>query len=73
MASGMWLWLSMLSVARADALIGVDWVPLGRADIAWIEDGQMSDTLVSEGDGLLDPPLTWWAAGLATAGPDWAA
>lgn len=38
--------------------LGVDWVPFGRADLAWIEEDQLSGTLVSATDGMLSPPLT---------------
>lgn len=51
----------LLSIAaHADTLFGVDWVPSGRGDIAWVEGGQLSGDLVGELDGLLVPPLTAW-------------
>lgn len=55
----MWLLLASLQ-ARADALVGVDWVPFDRGDLAWVDDGQLSGTLVGEFDGLLVPAVTAW-------------
>lgn len=55
------MWLLLLShLARADILLGVDYAPFGRGDLAWIEDGQLSGNLVGELDGLLVPSLTAW-------------
>lgn len=55
------MWLLLVSLqARADALVGVDWVPFDRGDLAWVEDGELSGTLVGENDGLLVPSLTAW-------------
>jgi hypothetical protein len=51
----------MGSVALAGPIAGVEWVPTGRADQAWIEAGQLTGTLVAEGDGWIDPPLSAWA------------
>jgi len=58
--------------------MGVDWVPFGRADQAWIASEQLTGTQVAETDGFLQPPLTAWAGwvgerhavlgGLAVAG-----
>lgn len=53
--------------ALADGMMGVDWVPYGRADQAWIAADQLTGTQVAEGDGLLRPPLTAWG-GWAGAG-----
>ncbi len=55
----MWLLLASLT-ARADALLGVDFTPFDRGDLAWVEDGQLSGTLVGELDGLLVPSLSAW-------------
>lgn len=52
------------TAARAGAIAGVDFVPFGRGDQAWIDAEQESGTLVAETDGLLHPPLTAWG-GLA--------
>lgn len=46
--------------AFADALFGVDYVPPGRGDDAWINASQLSGELAGEFDGLLVPPLTAW-------------
>jgi len=46
--------------------LGVDWTPLGRADLAWVDAGQLSGTLVAPTDGMLAPPLALHG-GLSTA------
>ena len=54
--------LALLPPASAGAwhgTLGVDWTPLGRADLAWVEADQLSDTLVSATDGMLAPPLAF--------------
>lgn len=55
----MWLLLASLA-AQAGALVGVDYAPFGRGDLAWVDEGQLSGTLVGELDGLLVPSLTAW-------------
>lgn len=55
----MWLLLASLA-AHAGALVGVDWVPFGRGDLSWVEDGQLSGTSMSETDGLINGALTAW-------------
>lgn len=62
----MLLLLAGLSTAWADGMLGVDWVPFGRADQAWIAAEQLSGTQVAEGDGLLQPPLTAWGGWAGT-------
>lgn len=47
-------------------VVGVDWVPFGRADLAWVEADQLSGELVSATDGMLSPPL-YLEGGLASA------
>ena len=44
----------------AEPMAGLEWVPAGRADSAWIEGEQLSGTLVAEGDGWIDPSLSAW-------------
>ncbi len=39
-------------------LVGASWTPLGRADLAWVDEDQLSGTLVGSQDGLLDPGLS---------------
>ena len=56
----MLLFLLGLGTAQADGMVGVDWVPYGRADQAWVAADQLTGTQVAEGDGLLNPPLTAW-------------
>lgn len=46
-----------------EAVVGASWTPLGRADLAWIEAGQESGTLVSGEDGLIDPGLSLHGGG----------
>lgn len=57
----MWFWITMLCAARAEGRVGVDWVPMGRADVVAAVDGATSGTGLSEFDGVLRPPLTAWA------------
>ena len=45
---------------HAAGVVGIDLVPFGRSDLAWVESGQLSGTLVAETDGLLSPPLSAW-------------
>lgn len=52
--------LLLTSTAAAGGMVGVDLVPMGRADLAWVDEGRTSGTLVGENDGLLRPPLTAW-------------
>jgi hypothetical protein len=47
--------------AWAGGMVGVDLVPLGRADVAWVDQAKLSGTGVAETDGVLQPPLTAWA------------
>jgi hypothetical protein len=43
--------------ALAGALVGVDYVPSGLGDQAWVAEEQLTGTQVAETDGLLVPPL----------------
>ena len=45
----------------AEPILGVDWVPFGRADLVAVEDEWTSGTGVGEFDGLLRPALTPYA------------
>ena len=58
---GMAFWMVALGLAQAEKMVGVDWVPAGRADLVAALDGQTSGTGLSEFDGVLRPPLTAWA------------
>lgn len=60
------LLLSPEAAAGWHGTLGLDWVPLGRADLAWIEEDQLSGTLVAATDGMLAPPL-YLEGGLASA------
>ncbi|MDP6931631.1 MAG: hypothetical protein QGG40_01885 [Myxococcota bacterium] len=54
------MWILFSSLTLAAPVVGVDWTPLGRSDLAWIEEGGLSGTGVAEGDGVLDPNLSAW-------------
>jgi hypothetical protein len=55
------MWFLLIgALAHAGALVGVDIVPFGRADEAWVQEQQLSGTQVAETDGLLQPPVTAW-------------
>ena len=54
------LWLLASLPAAAGALVGLDYVPFGRADLAWVDSGQLSGELVGEFDGLSAPALSAW-------------
>ena len=43
--------------AMAGAMVGAEYVPSGLGDLAWVEEEQLSGSLVAETDGLLVPPL----------------
>lgn len=47
-------------------VLGGAWRPAGRADLAWVEDGQLSGTLAARGDGFVEPPLALY---LGVGGP----
>ena len=53
----MLLFALMIRGALAGTLVGVDYVPSGLGDQAWVAEEQLTGTLVSETDGLLVPPL----------------
>ena len=56
----------LMSVAQAETVMGLEWVPFSRGDMAWLEEGMASGTLVGELDGWLRPAATFhagWAWG----------
>jgi hypothetical protein len=57
--------LSLLShlwaAQAAEPVLGVDWVPFGRGDLAWVEEQQLSGALLGELDGMMVPSLSPWA------------
>jgi len=56
------MWLLLTSgLSQASGLVGVDWVPPGRADQAVVAAGDLTGTGLGEFDGVLRPPLTAWA------------
>ena len=46
------------ALAAQGTALGVDYVPSGRADLIWVDEGRASGTLVGEFDGLVRPSLT---------------
>jgi len=50
--------LLLFGQASATPLFGVDYMPMGRADLVWTQSDQPTGTFVGEFDGLLNPPLT---------------
>jgi hypothetical protein len=53
-------WITIaVNVAQADGIVGLDWVPTGRAEL--VAAGETSGTGLSEFDGVLRPPMTAWA------------
>ena len=61
--------LFSLPVAQAAPVIGVEWAPLSRGDLTWLEEDQSSGTLVGEHDGWLQPALRMyggWSQGIWT-------
>jgi len=57
------LLLALVSSALASTVVGVDYVPTGLADFAWVEEEQLSGTGVAARDGLLVPPLRSFVGG----------
>ena len=49
--------LCVLSAAHAGPLLGVEYVPPGLSEMAWVASGQLSGTQVAERDGMLVPSL----------------
>ena len=49
--------LLVTASASAGAMFGIEYVPAGLGDMAWVEESQLSGNLVAERDGLLVPPL----------------
>lgn len=61
---------TLLSAEADDAsaprgFVGVDWLPLGAAELAWLEEGRLSGTGAAEGDGNLRGSLR------LQGGPTW--
>jgi hypothetical protein len=60
----MLLMFGLAASAMAGALVGVDYVPSGLGDQAWVAEDQLSGTGVAERDGLLVPPLRSFGGGV---------
>lgn len=58
---GLFTMLFAAAPAWAGGMVGVDLVPLGRADLAWVDQAELTGTGAAETDGVLQPPLTAWA------------
>jgi hypothetical protein len=63
------LWATLANAdeppTRATAIAGVEWAPLGRADLTWIDEARTSGVAVGEYDGVVRPNLqgyagVWW-------------
>ncbi len=52
------LWALGAPALAAEPVLGIDWVPFGRADLVWVDEERTSGTGVGEFDGLLRPSLT---------------
>lgn len=46
--------------AEPHGFLGVDYLPLGRADLGWVDEGRLSGVLGNEDDGFLQGPLRMW-------------
>jgi hypothetical protein len=57
---GLGLALGAPALAGPQGVIGVDFLPLGRADLAWTDEGRLSGVLANEEDGFLQGPLRMW-------------
>mgnify|MGYP001468871518 CR=1 FL=1 len=53
---GLVLWFCSVP-AHAGTVVGLEYVPPGLADLAWIAEDELSGTGVAERDGVLVPPL----------------
>ena len=51
---------ALIATASAAPVLGVDYVPLGRADLVAVDEDRTSGTGVGEFDGVLSPPLSAW-------------
>lgn len=62
--TGLGLLAVLLSTGTAEAkphgFLGVDYLPLGRADLGWVEEGRLSGVLGNEEDGMVQGPLRMW-------------
>lgn len=54
--------LALLNLTHAaEPFVGVDYAPMGRADLLWADSDQPTGTFVGELDGLISPPLSAYA------------
>lgn len=54
------LLIAAASAAPAVPVFGLEWRPLGRADLAWVQEGRTTGLGVGELDGSVRPPLSAW-------------
>lgn len=52
--------LSAPAQAKPHGFLGVDYLPLGRADLGWVQEGRLSGVLGNEEDGFVQGPLRMW-------------
>lgn len=53
----MWLLVAVAVASAAEPYGGVEWRPLSRADLTWVEEGLTSGAAVGEFDGAVRPSL----------------
>lgn len=66
LAAAVFCWFTAVAIA-ATPMFGVEWRPLSRADLTWVEDAGTSGVQVGEFDGTVNPALL--AYGGAWFGP----
>jgi len=69
----MLIYLLLGGTAVAGGVVGVEYVPPGLGEMAWVSSEQLSGSLVAERDGILTPPLRSfggyaWGRNAVTAG-----
>lgn len=60
--------LALLCPAIASPTLGLEYVPLSRGDLTWVDEGRTSGTGVGEFDGLLQPSLRFHGGVLRNRG-----
>lgn len=51
------LWMCLTTLATAGPIIGIEWMPLTRSDLDWVDDDRTSGLAVGEFDGAVRPNL----------------
>lgn len=52
------VWILITALATAGPLGGLEWHPLSRADLVWVDEGRTSGVVVGEHDGVVAPALS---------------